>query len=288
MGVINITPNSFSDGGDYTSHAAFTKKFNGLLDWADIIDIGAESTAPFNEQIGAELELSRFEEYLFPYVAATEDPETTLSIDSYRPEVFYEVGNFLNTMWPKTNLIFNDVSGKIDEDLLELLKDKKLKFDYVFCHNLCDNRSNTSKHMDFTSPNLAPFVFIEAVIFHLNEGYKKLNQYCDKFNLNRKIYLDPCFGFSKTRFQNQLLLKHMDTLISGIPASASVLYGISRKSFLRIPEDMDAKLPENKMILDAMQSVLVYELLKENKNTEFILRTHDPVYIFAALNVFRL
>ena len=95
MGVINITPDSFSDGNKYLTESSFSNQFNKLNTWANWIDIGAESTAPFNSKISQIQELERFEKVLFPFVARSKDPKTTLSIDTYKPEIFYEVYLFL-------------------------------------------------------------------------------------------------------------------------------------------------------------------------------------------------
>ena len=124
-----MTPNSFSDGGKLQNPIKTFKEHSQSF---DIVDVGAESTAPFNGPIGPGEELTRLVGF-FSEVLGEKDPETTISIDSYRPEVFYEVALEVKKAWPKSDLIFNDVSGKVDPDLMELMK-TELPFSYVFSH----------------------------------------------------------------------------------------------------------------------------------------------------------
>src|SRR5690554_1151712 len=147
MGVLNATPNSFSDGGRLSNPKSAIKVFQQAVNDFDIVDVGAESTAPFNSAIGAKRELARLERFFFPLFSEMEDPKTCISIDSYRPEVFYEVALLLRQHWPNCSLVFNDVSGVLDPDLLTLLGDASLDFSYVFCHNLCPARDDAGDHM---------------------------------------------------------------------------------------------------------------------------------------------
>jgi dihydropteroate synthase len=275
MGEINITPDSFSDGNLYNHQDTFKNHFNKLTKWADTIDIGAESTAPFNSSIDSLDELERFEEVLFPYVASTPDPKIKLSIDTYKPEVFYEVYLFVKKFWPRTRLVFNDVSGCVDDELIDLLS-LNLDFDYILCHNLCPSRDLTSSHMkyvDHTESNLA----FSSMIHKMKMDLSILAP------LKRTILIDPCFGFSKTRAQNHFLLKNMSVFCDAFK-DCNIVYGISRKSFLRVPKDVDPRDPDNKVILDQMQGILIHELITENSN-QFTFRVHDVHSIKSALNI---
>lgn len=262
MGVINLTPNSFSDGGLYNNYETFQKKFFEIIKWADIIDLGAESTAPFNDAVEIQEELSRFEQLLFPLIENHKDPHTTLSIDTYKPVVFETVAKKINSQWPNTHLIWNDVSGVVDNDLTALLK-SSLNFSYVLSHNLCDTRENTTNHMLYLD---------HSELIQSMENYFNLN--LSKIDSNKKILLDPCFGFSKTREQNHYLLKNFSKLANKF-LDYSWVYGISRKSFLRFPQNLDSKNPENHSQLDQIQHYfLVDTLLKVNPN-KLIFRIHD-------------
>ncbi len=280
MGVINITPNSFSDGGKFKNYTQFRNYFIAMLEWADVIDIGAESTAPMNNSIDSVQELERFEKYLFPLVYELNDPKMILSIDTYKPEVFYEVYLVVKHFWPDTHLIFNDVSGKIDDELIELLSDSNLDFDYVFSHNLCSNRSLTNEHMDYVKEDDS-LSFIDEMVSYFRVGLEVL----EPVTFNRKVWIDPCFGFSKNRSQNQFLLKNIHYFLEQIPSNISLIYGISRKSFLRVPKDMDPKLKENEIILDQMQTVFIYDLLRNAISRNFLFRLHDGTSLKSALNI---
>ena len=275
MGVINITPNSFSDGSLFNSQDLFSKKFNQIKKWASIIDIGAESTAPFNKPIDSILELERFERVLFPFVTKTPDPQITISIDTYKPEVFYEVYIVLKKYWPKTKIVFNDISGCLDEELLMILKDESLDFDYVLCHNLSPVREKSSHHMDFVDEEST---FYENI---LSFFYERLSLLKD---IKRKIIIDPCLGFSKTREQNHSFLRKMDDFLSCF-SSYDVLLGLSRKSFLRFPASMDLRQKENLNELECIQSIIIYNLLSKNKNSSLIFRMHDDIALKSALNM---
>lgn len=281
MGVINITPDSFSDGGKFKSYKDFENHFKKMLKWAEVIDIGAESTAPFNWPIESHEELSRFEQYLFPLLKKISDPKITLSIDTYKPEVFYEVYIVIKQYWPKTKLIFNDVSGKIDDDLVELLSMTELDFEYVFCHNLCPTRDLASAHMNYTM-DCQPLALIDYIVQYFRNGLEILKP------LNRKVYVDPCFGFSKTRSQNQTLLKHFKSFLVQLPLDIPVVYGVSRKSFLRVPANLDVKNPKQQVILDQIQSILIYDIVKDDMPQEFLFRMHNDESLKSSLNLVKI
>lgn len=260
MGVINITPNSFSDGNVHLNTEKFLAKWNEHLSWARIIDIGAESTAPFNDPISAEEEISRFEKYFFPYLSELKFPEW-VSIDTYKVEVFDAVYNVFKHHNIRTKLIFNDVSGCIDDELKDYLKTDK-DFDYVFCHNLAPTRDQTSFHMNFKCEG-SVLASVESSFYEItNENFK------------RKIYLDPCFGFSKTREQNLELLKNLHQVTNKF--ENSIVFGISRKSFLRSPPDLNPKNEDAQKYLAAVEALSLNHFLGASNSSEVVVRTHGP------------
>ena len=263
MGVINLTPDSFSDGGKYNNATSFRERIFELSKWADIIDLGAESTAPFNQAVGADIELARFEEILYPILEKTSDPAIQISIDTYRPEVFLEVAKRVNKYWPNCPLIWNDVSGVVDQALLEALHGSE-KFSYVLSHNLCKNRDNTSDHMQFVDENID--LISDMEIF--------FTQALQEINCKRNIWLDPCFGFSKTREQNHILLRDFPRL-ANIFSQYHWVYGISRKSFLRFPKELNSKDPYNQAQLDQIQTYFIADTLQKVNSDKMIFRIHD-------------
>jgi dihydropteroate synthase len=275
MGVINITPNSFSDGNRFNRLESFQAHFKKIQSWSNIIDIGAESTAPFNGSISSYDELERFEDILFPFVANNPDPIAQISIDTYKPEVFYEVLLVLNKFWPKTRLIFNDVSGCIDDEVIDLLS-MDLDFDYVLCHNLCPSRDLTSLHMNYLDPIGEKHAF-NSMIQKLKNDLALIKP------LGRNVIVDPCFGFSKTREQNLYLLKNINLFCREFK-DYRLLFGFSRKSFLRIPRNLDTRDRDNQILLDQMQSILIYNLIKRNSD-QFIFRVHEVHSVKSAINI---
>jgi len=266
MGVMNLTPNSFSDANKLDSLKKMKNVFENFSKAFDIIDLGGESTAPFNETISSKKELERFEEYFFPLVFELADPKTTISIDTYKPEVFYEVALIINKYWPESKIIFNDISGKMDDELLYLLKDS-LKFDYVLCHNLCPSRAQAQDHMQYFCEYI-----LKDVEHFFDEGKKLLD-------FNRKIIADPCFGFSKKHDQNLILLKNLDK-ISSIEAYNSVMIGISRKSFLRDGLDLKSSFGLN---VAEQRHAISLKAIFEKMNTPLVIRTHELAPVYSAL-----
>lgn len=217
MGVINITPNSFSDGKKNFSPESILKN---CIDMSrrglHCFDFGAESTAPFNEKIDAEQELARFKENLYPVLKEVLGLKKTISIDTYKPEVFREVAREVYSIDSNTDLIWNDVSGTVDTDTKDVLKAfPKLK--YVLSHNEAPTKAETSDHMKFQKEELDLESFF-------NEGLAELS-------FHKTILLDPCFGFSKSLDQNWELILGLPKLCSKF--KNDWVLGLSKKSFLK-------------------------------------------------------
>lgn len=259
MGVLNVTPNSFSESHLSRQNNKIEFDYNALTQWSDIIDIGAESTAPMNEPISGSEELDRLE-YLFAKIYQGM-PFNRISIDTYRPEVFYEVYLWFKTHWPKTKLIWNDVSGLVDSDCLSLLKECP-DIEYVLCHNRVPHRDETSHHMNYASEN---FDITKEVFEFFNENTYKLKKH--------NLILDLCFGFAKTREQNYRLFQNMRTFINQFNQYQHLI-GISRKSFLRFDPIKDSKSDFNKHHLDALGAMVMNEL--DLNSPQIIYRVHNP------------
>lgn len=243
---MNITPNSFSDGGEI-SVANFQEKIKSFGD-VDSIDIGAESTAPMNESISWETEWERIQ----PYLPMLKGFKGVLSFDTYHPETMEEVLRYyVNNSWDQT-IWWNDVSGKMDgfaKDFLELSP----TFSYVLCHNLVPNRKLTGRHMDYVDPELT---------------IEKVAEYLRPFSIPQVIF-DPCLGFSKTYEQNWMILEHFDKLQMLAPNNRWLL-GFSRKSFLRKKFDL------TKDEREALDQKHVEVLKSIPMNGEVWVRTHRP------------
>lgn len=200
MGVMNITPNSFSDGGN-------SKKISDF-DAFDIIDVGAESTAPMNASIDFKEEWERLEAVLPGLLSLSR-----LSLDTYHPETIFKFAKRF-----KGELIWNDVSGKFDSDVENFLKLDQ-RYQYVYCHNLAPLREQSGQHMNYFSEYEGEAFLEELARFFL--PYKR-----------EQIIFDPCLGFSKTYEQNWCVLENFSRLQKMVDHT-KWLIGFSRKSFLR-------------------------------------------------------
>lgn len=260
MGVMNITPNSFSDGNSLLEPDALKRKWDELLQWARIIDIGAESTAPFNPAITEAEEKRRWDEFFFKHMDGLEFPKY-LSVDTYKIQVFKYVYERFQSLDIDTHLIFNDISGSLDQELLDLLASKK-EFSYVFCHNLAPTRQQASSHMEFLTT--------DSITDSVMEHFDRICSY----NFSRRIYLDPCFGFSKTREQNHQLLKDFSRILNRY--DHPLVFGVSRKSFLRVNPKMDPKDEQTRQYLGAMEALLLNQIYQLPTEKEIVLRTHGP------------
>lgn len=249
MGVMNITPDSFSDGGELPSIEAFEKRLESFGN-LEALDIGAESTAPKNESIKAEEEWERLKVFL-PMLRTL---NCALSIDTYRPQTIFKV-----VRWWKDNklhfpLIWNDVSGKFDESVKEFLKVYP-SFRYVFCHNHAPSRELSAKHMDYVKEEL------------------NLRDYFLPFKRENVIF-DPCLGFSKTYEQNWWILENFGELQRDIDWD-HWLVGFSRKSFLQKKSGLSLS---GKEALDRFH-VEELTLLSDDWTGEVFVRTHRPELI---------
>lgn len=270
MGIVNITPNSFSDGGDHFSLDAFDRQIKLLSNNVKIIDIGAESTAPFNEPITFEEEISRFERILFPYIRSGKwDRAITLSIDTYRPETFEQIYHFVKSHDAQIDLIWNDVSGVLDEKLFQVLHESCPDAQYVFSHSRVADRQSSSDHMSYLSQESGDN-FVKEVVNYFSAAYKEFAEN----KVIERIIFDPCFGFSKSREQNQSLLKNLKILIESLPDEMHWMLGVSRKSFLRYLPKEDERLIYQTELLHAM---LIGSWINNFPNKSLIMRVHDPL-----------
>lgn len=207
MGILNVTPDSFSDGGNYLSvEAAVEHASQMLADGADIIDIGGCSTRPNAEEISTETELER----VIPVIKAlkAENPHVVISIDTYRAEVAKQA------VLAGAGII-NDISaGDIDPDMFETVAD--LQVPYILTH-IKGTPKNMQEQTDYQQ-------------FELEVTDKLAKKIHQLKNLGvRDIIIDPGFGFAKNLDQNFVLLRNLPLLqIFELP----ILVGVSRKSMI--------------------------------------------------------
>lgn len=240
-GILNVTPDSFFDGGRYSTIDKALKQTEKLIDeGADFIDIGGQSTRPDSEFLSDETELS----IVIPVIKAIkkEFPRVKLSIDTFWSKVAIESVNEGVGM-------INDISGgTLDNKMFETMG--KLNVPYVLMH------------MRGTPQTMGNYTDYENLITDINYYFSKKISELRKFGVN-DILLDPGFGFSKTLQQNYDLLKNIDKFkIFNLP----LYIGISRKSMIYKCLETSAE--------DALIGTSALNLYALQKGAH-ILRVHD-------------
>ncbi len=204
MGILNLTPDSFSDGGKFNNRKkAQNHILNMIKSGANIIDVGGESTRPNSKAVPSNLEWNRIRHIIKDFKKKFK--KTCLSVDTRKPEVM------INSLSFGANLI-NDVSG-FNYDNCSLPKLKKYNIPKVL-HHMQGTPDTMQKNPKYKNVLLDIYDFFE-------DNIKKID--------NKKIILDPGIGFGKN-------LKHNLTLISKISLFHSlglpILIGTSRKRFI--------------------------------------------------------
>lgn len=223
MGVLNVTPDSFSDGGlFFDSKVAIAHAQQMIADGADIIDIGGESTRPGSERISAQEEIDR----VLPVITELAKTDAVFSIDTMRSQVA------IAAVAAGAHLI-NDVSGgKADPEMLSYVA--TLDVPYVLMHwRGPSNIMNTLTDYDDVVRDVQTEISVQ-VNAAVTAGIAK-----------ERIAIDPGIGFAKTVDQNWPILKHLDVLAElGLP----ILMGASRKKFLGelLAKDGEARIMEER------------------------------------------
>lgn len=209
MGILNLTPDSFFNGGRYNTLDKALKRVEELIEeGADIVDVGGESTRPGSKRVGVEEEKRR----VLPVIEKIrkEFPSLPLSLDTYKAEVAKEG-------LERGVEMINDISGlHFDPGLKEVIS----KYDaYVVIMHI----KGTPQTMQL-NPSYKDLM--GEIISYLKEGIKLAQEAGISED---KIIIDPGIGFGKTWFHNLLILKRLPELkLLGKP----ILVGTSRKSFL--------------------------------------------------------
>ncbi len=241
MGILNLTPNSFYDGGKFKDELQIINQVEKMMqEGATFIDVGAYSSKPNAAFVSEEEEISR----LIPIVEllVKKFPTILLSVDTFRSEVAkIAVENGV--------AIVNDISaGMLDEKMIETVA--KLQVPYIMMHM----RGNPQ-----TMQSLANYEdIVKEMIFYFSERVKVARS----FGLN-DIVIDPGFGFAKTLEQNYEVLQKL-ALFSML--ELPLLVGISRKSMIY-------KTLENSPE-EALNGTTVLNTIALQKGTK-ILRVHD-------------
>ena len=207
MGILNVTPDSFSDGGQFNSlEFAVERAEQMVTDGVDMIDIGGESTRPGAPSVTVEEELAR----VMPALFALRELEKPRSVDTCKPMVMREA------IIAGADMI-NDINGFRAPGAIEAVADSD-------CGLCVMHMQGTPQHMQ-DAPVYADVV--EEVIAYLRERVDALVAAGVE---RERICVDPGFGFGKTVEHNYTLLRHLDRIRDAV--GLPVLVGLSRKSMI--------------------------------------------------------
>ena len=252
MGILNITPDSFSDGGIFFDREkAVAQGIKLLEEGADILDIGGESTRPGSESVSAQEEAGR----VLPVIAALrEQSDIPISIDTTKAEVARDA------LDAGANII-NDVSAlRFDPEILPLAAEKGVPV--VLMHMQGNPKTmQLAPHYENLLIEIKEFL-AERIHLAISTGIKKEN-----------IIIDPGIGFGKTLEHNLSLIKNLNFFEE---LEQPILVGLSRKAF--IGKILD--LPPEKRVEGTIASALLGML-----HGAHILRVHDVAAVKRAVQV---
>jgi dihydropteroate synthase len=257
MGVLNVTPDSFSDGGNFLSQEKAVRHALQLeSDGADIIDIGAESTRPGSTSVSAEEEWSR----LAPVLAALRTRlKIPISIDTRKSEIAAKAVE-------SGAEIINDVSGlKHDSRIAEVAKSMRVPLVLM--------------HMRGEPETMQQKPFARDVVKDVVSGLRWSLAMARKAGVaNSQVILDPGIGFGKSYAQNyELLGKLSEVARLGFP----LLVGTSRKGFIGKALEVDGKLATAEAKLWGTAATVAASIL----NGAHVVRVHDVAEMVSVARV---
>lgn len=255
MGVLNVTPDSFSDGGEFLdAKRAIARGLEMVEQGADLVDVGGESTRPGAESVHEADELRR----VLPVVRALVEAGVPVSIDTSKPGVASEA-------LAAGAVVLNDVTG---------LRDPAMRS--VAARSVC---TVCAMHMRGDPRTMQSQTVYGDVVREVREALLQAAAACEADGIDReRIWLDPGLGFSKNVAQNLELLRRLPELVdTGYP----VLVGASRKSFIGkvLGTESDPLGVENRV-----EGTLAAHVLAQAHGAR-ILRAHDVLEARRALDV---
>ena len=208
MGILNLTPDSFFDGGQYIDTASILKRAKQIVkEGADIIDLGAYSTRPGAENIDIEEEWRRMKPAIS--VIRKELPNTILSIDTFRSELVRRVVAEFGVC------IVNDISGgTLDDRMFKTIAELQVPYIMMHIKGTPQTMQSQTDYKDLMGELLEFF----------KDRVKQLNDLGAK-----DIIIDPGFGFAKTLEQNYQIMGQLEAFKA---IESPLLIGISRKSMI--------------------------------------------------------
>ena len=207
MGVLNITENSFYDGGSYNNISSSVKQAKYLIEeGADIIDIGAESSKPGSDPVTSEVQISK----IMPVVESVREiSDIPISIDTRSADVIKSLVKY------KIDIV-NDISSLEDDSMLEIIQENNLSISLMHMQGTPKNMQDNPKYNNV----------VEDIFKYLNDKV----DLCLKSGISKnRIIIDPGFGFGKTLEHNYTILNQLEKFSQ---IGCRVLSGISRKSMI--------------------------------------------------------
>jgi dihydropteroate synthase len=252
MGILNITPDSFYNGGSFQALDLACKQLDKMLiEGASIIDIGAQSTRPNATFLSASEELNR----LIPIFTSLRKkyPDTIFSIDTFHSEV-------AQTCIDEGADMINDISaGNIDSNMMEVIGKKKVPFIMM--------------HMKGTPQNMIEHNIYENMTQEILDYFKEKIALARSFGIEDLI-IDPGFGFAKNIEQNFKLLSEAEIFSS---LELPVLFGLSRKSMIYKTLNIQAA--------EALNGTTVLNTIALQKGAS-LLRVHDVKEAMEAIRLY--
>jgi dihydropteroate synthase len=241
MGILNLTPNSFYDGGKYKTDSEILSKVEKMLvEDATFLDVGAYSSKPNAEFVSEEEEIAR----MIPIVnlILKKFPEAVLSIDTFRSEV-------ARLCLENGASIINDISaGNLDDKMMETVAEFKVPYIMMHLRGTPQTMQTLTNYEDI----------VKEMLFYFSERVAKARS----FGINDLI-LDPGFGFAKTIEQNFEVLQKLELFqMLELP----ILIGVSRKSMVYKTLEIKAE--------EALNGTTVLNTIALTKGAK-ILRVHD-------------
>lgn len=241
MGILNVTPNSFFDGGKYNNESELLTQVGKMLsDGATFIDIGAYSSKPSAEFVSEVEELDR----IIPVVQLIlkHFPDALLSIDTFRSEV-------AKSCIENGAAIINDISaGNLDESMLDVIAKYKVPYIMMHMRGTPQTMQSMTNYEDI----------VKEMLFYFSEKVNKARS----LGINDLI-IDPGFGFAKTLDQNYEVFRKMELFQT---LELPLLVGISRKSMIYKSLNISEK--------EALNGTTVLNTIGLTKGAS-ILRVHD-------------
>jgi dihydropteroate synthase len=253
MGIVNVTPDSFSDGGQHASTKGALHHCEQLIrDGADMLDVGGESTRPGSPPVPLEAELAR----VVPVVRDAVKLGVPISVDTYKPEVMRAV---------------LDLGADIVNDIWSLRQPGAREV--VAAHARC---GVCLMHMHREPQTMQSMPMAGDVLAQILAFWRAAAQALIALGVHEdRIVVDPGIGFGKTVAQNFALLAHQRTLLS---AGYPILSGWSRKSSLGAVSQLEV---EDRMVPSVVAAVLAVD------RGARVVRVHDVRETVAALSVWR-